>query len=556
MFMSALPDPTMLANAQTSWFASGFNLHWLTEPYVRWPLTLAYVGVVLVIAIYGLHRYWLVYLFYKHRNDKPQPARPFESLPRVTIQLPMFNEANVSKRVIDATCAMDYPRELLQIQVLDDSTDDSRTIARETVEHWQNMGLDIQYIHRTNRQGFKAGALAAAMPQVTGQFIAIFDADFIPPADFLKQTVHYFTDPAIGMVQTRWEHLNREDSLLTRSQAILLDGHFVIEHTSRNRAGCWINFNGTAGIWRKQAITDAGGWQADTLTEDVDLSYRAQLKGWQFIYAPWIGCPAELPPEINAFKSQQHRWTKGTIQTAFKLLPRILKADAPLKVRKEAYFHLTCPVVYISVVLMVLLFYPAFFVNMQPFQDGTVGGAMWGIMLFAMGTLSAGMFYVASQKAQQRDVLGTILQLPLLMAIGVGISLNNARAAIEAIIGHESPFVRTPKYSKGNNRSGATEDITTLKQARPSFLSRHMKFRAQKLMPLFELLMAFYMVECIRMALIFDNTQLSLPFLVIFAAGYFYVGISSLWQMLSVWWASRREAEAAPQEAVVTTPAA
>ncbi len=556
MFMSALAgEIAFLSSTQKPWFAPGFDLHWLASPEVRWPLTLAYVLVILVIAIYGLHRYWLVYLFYKHRQETPQPPSRFTQLPRVTIQLPMFNEANVSKRVIDATCAMDYPRELLQIQVLDDSTDASRTIAREAVEHWQDQGVDIQYIHRTNRQGFKAGALCAAMPQATGQFIAIFDADFIPPADFLQKTIHYFTDDATGMVQTRWEHLNREDSLLTRSQAILLDGHFVIEHTSRNRAGCWINFNGTAGIWRKAAILDAGGWQADTLTEDVDLSYRAQMRGWKFIYAPWIACPAELPPEINAFKSQQHRWTKGTIQTAFKLLPRILKADAPAKVKKEAFFHLTCPVVYISVVLMVLLFYPAFFVNMQPFQDGTVGGALWGIMLFAMGTLSAGMFYIASQKAQGRDLVGTLLQLPLLMAIGVGIALNNARAAIEAILGHESPFVRTPKYSRGSTQTGATEDTTTLKQDKPSFLSRHMKFRAQKLMPLFELLMGFYIVECIRMALIFDNTQLSLPFLVIFAVGYFYVGLGSLWQMVSVWWASRRTPENA-EEIAVTTPAA
>lgn len=541
----------------------------LTSPTLRWTLTLAYVSVLLVIALYGLHRYWLVYLFYKHAKNRHRPASYFKQLPRVTIQLPLFNEANVSKRIIAAACKIDYPRDLLQIQVLDDSTDQSRHIAREAAEHWQAQGVDIQYIHRTNRQGYKAGALAAAMDQVTGQYIAIFDADFIPPANFLRRVVHYFTDDKIGMVQTRWSHLNRDDSMLTRCQAIFLDGHFVIEHAARNRANCWINFNGTAGIWRKETILDAGSWQADTLTEDVDLSYRAQSRGWRFVYAPWITCPSELPPQINAFKTQQHRWTKGTIQTAKKLLPSIIKADVPLAVKKEAFFHLTSPIVYPCVCLMVLLFYPAFFVNMQPFEDGTAGGFLWGGMLFAMGTMSAGVFYIASQRAQRRNLLSTLLHLPLLMGIGIGIAVNNARACIEALIGHESPFVRTPKYaSEVQDREvqlqGASEDTTELDQVaavlsvnakavRRSWLPSWMKVRAHRIMPAFEILMGLYVVECIRMAMIYDKTQMSLPFLVIFACGYFFVGFASLWQQVSSTWLVRRSRDAAVRTTTAAT---
>lgn len=294
----------------------------------RWPLTIAYLALLGMIALYGLHRYWLVYLYNRHRGHLPRPARRYELLPRVTVQLPMFNEGAVAERIIDAACQLEYPADRIQIQVVDDSTDGSAALVQRRVEHWANRGIDIQYLHRTDRTGYKAGALADATPYARGDLIAIFDADFVPPPGFLKRTVHYFTDPKIGMVQTRWAHLNRDSSLLTRGQAIFLDGHFVIEHTARNRSGVWMNFNGTAGIWRKQAILSAGGWEHDTLTEDVDLSYRAQLAGWHFVFLPRVTCPAELPPEINAFKSQQHRWTKGSIQTALKLLPRLIRSKA------------------------------------------------------------------------------------------------------------------------------------------------------------------------------------------------------------------------------------
>ncbi len=519
-----------------------FDPAWL-QP-LRWPLTAAYVIVLFLVALYGLHRYWLVYLFYRHRGNMPHARRRFEKLPRVTVQLPMFNEATVAQRVIDAACALTYPRELLQIQVLDDSTDESAQIARQRVEYWRQQGVDIQYLHRVDRHGYKAGALENAMSTATGEFIAIFDADFVPPPGFLKRTIHYFSNPRIGMVQTRWDHLNRCDSLLTRSQAIFLDGHFVIEHTARNRADRWINFNGTGGVWRREAIQSAGGWHHDTLTEDVDLSYRAQLAGWNFIFLPRVGCPAELPPEINAFKSQQHRWTKGSIQTAMKLLPRLFRSNAPLRVKIEAFFHLTGPMVYLYVTLMVLLLYPAFYVNMQPVDQHSFLGLIWGLSIFALGTASASVFYMASQRVRHRSMRATLLQLPFLMSIGVGIALNNARGVIEALLGHDSPFVRTPKYttfkpSSANSASGGASGGASGAGAGAG-VRRVIPTPSIKVwMSLLELGMGFYTLECARLSLNMERTIVSLPFLILFASGYFYVGISSLWSQFMGWRASR-----------------
>ena len=313
----------------------------------------SYFFVLVILAVYGWHRYYVVYLYMKHKHEVPVPKAHFDDLPVVTIQLPLFNEMYVVDRLVDAVAAIDYPREKLEIQVLDDSTDETCAIAENAVRRHAAEGLDIKYIHRTDRSGYKAGALDAAMKVARGNFIAIFDADFIPRPDFLRATVHHFTDDKVAMVQTRWGHLNEDYSLLTKIQAILLDAHFVLEHGSRNRGGCFFNFNGTAGIWRRAAIVDGGGWQHDTLTEDLDLSYRTQLKGWRFVFLPGHVAPAELPVEMNAFKSQQHRWAKGSIQTCRKLLPYILLADLPLKVKVEAFFHLTANFNYL---LMVVLF--------------------------------------------------------------------------------------------------------------------------------------------------------------------------------------------------------
>jgi cellulose synthase/poly-beta-1,6-N-acetylglucosamine synthase-like glycosyltransferase len=300
-----------------------------------------YFFVLVILAVYGWHRYYLVYLYMKHKDQQPTPLGRFDRLPSVTIQLPLYNEMYVVDRLIESVCAIDYPRELLEIQVLDDSTDETRAIAELAVRRHAVQGIDIKYIHRTDRHGYKAGALDEAMRVAKGEFIAIFDADFSPQRDFLMRTIHHFTSDKVAMVQTRWGHINEDYSLLTKIQAILLDAHFVLEHGGRNRGGCFFNFNGTAGIWRREAIVDAGGWQHDTLTEDLDLSYRAQLRGWQFIFLPDHVAPAELPVEMNAFKSQQHRWAKGSIQTFLKLMPRILHSDLPLRVKAEAFFPLS-----------------------------------------------------------------------------------------------------------------------------------------------------------------------------------------------------------------------
>lgn len=563
------------------------SAHWTELEFWRWPIVGAYVGLVLLIGVYGLHRYFLVFTYRKYRNNLPRPQGRFEELPRVTVQLPTYNEGMVAERIIDATCCIEYPADRLQIQVVDDSTDESAQICEDRVNYWRAKGVDIEYIHRTDRTGYKAGALQNGMKTATGEFIAIFDADFVPPVTFLKRTIHHFTNPKLGMVQTRWDHLNRDDSLLTQSQAIFLDGHFVIEHTARCRSGRWFNFSGTGGVWRVKSIEEAGGWSHDTLTEDMDLSYRAQLAGWDFLFLPKVTCPAELPPEMNAFKSQQHRWTKGSIQVAKKLLPRLLMSKAPRKIKTEAFFHLTSPLVYLYINIFVLLFYPAIALNlkglggtkanaaktpdiqflgpvgeMAEMATGAVGEAasdptihptvtdvlpnviapensmsatwmsiLFGLSLFAMGAMSASVFYVTSQRILKRSVWVTILQIPMLMAVGIGIALNNAIACLEAIFGHESEFVRTPKYNIVNKASKATPGQTkTPPAAKAKFASVIPIPSLKKWTVVIELAFGAYMLVCTWFALQHGwRAAVCVPFLLIFATGYLYVGFSSAW---------------------------
>ncbi len=567
----------------------------------------SYLLLLALIATYGVHRYWLVWLFYRHRKQQPRVTQHYlpHQLPLVTVQLPMFNESRVAQRIIDAACHLDYPADRLQIQVLDDSTpppspytspqDTSPTssadIARQRCQYWASRGVNIQYIHRTNRVGYKAGALDAGLATATGELIAIFDADFVPPANFLQRTVHHFQSDDVGMVQTRWGHLNRGNSMLTRAQAMFLDGHFIVEHAARCRADRWFNFNGTAGIWRRQAIADAGGWQHDTLTEDVDLSYRAQLAGWRFIYLPRLACPAELPPEINAFKSQQHRWNKGSIQTARKLLPTLMRAKAPLGIKIEAFFHLTSPMVYLYIVLITLLFLPIILLNLRLAQDNSMFGYLLGSSLLMLGTCSAGVFYTVSQREQKRSVWATLLQMPAMMSIGIGIAVNNARGCIEALLGHESPFIRTPKFNPPHiyphvyphvatpdsshtySHASATQrlnddhelamdhidnadkfdtadtdpdtntinkfenfnapndmndmnDIDDLDDADQSPASRLPSTKSMVIAV--ELAMAAYMLVCTYFAMQHKSAPISVPFLLLFASGYFYVGFTSL----------------------------
>lgn len=405
-------------------------------------LTSFYALTACSLASYGVHRLWLSLrlLFDRRVRLGPTPKANFDELPRVTVQLPLFNEPHVAERVITAACALDYPRDRLELQVLDDSNDDSVARTRACCERMREAGHTISHLRRPTRAGFKSGALDAGLSVATGEFIAIFDADFVPPPDFLRQTIHHFTDSSIGLVQAEWSHLNRSHAWLTELQAIFLDGHFVVEQAVRSHTGRWFNFNGTAGVWRRTCIDAAGGWQHDTLTEDTDLSYRAQLAGWRFRYLPTVQCPAELPSTMTAFVSQQHRWTKGLIQTARKLLPRIAMSDASVKVKLEAFLHLLSPLLYVVMFLLCAVALPAMFIA-TPFTEQP--RLFWvSAATFGLGALGVATFYVVSQRARR---LSTLLRLPLLMALGVGLCAVNTRAVFEALFGLRSDFVRTPK---------------------------------------------------------------------------------------------------------------
>lgn len=488
----------------------------------------AYLAVLTLICVYGAHRYFLVLLYWSVRRQAPQPAGRFAELPPVTVQLPMFNEQYVAERIIAAATALDYPRDRLQIQVLDDSTDDTRVIAADAVARLKAAGYNIVYLHRTDRMGYKAGALEAATATATGDFIAIFDADFLPPPNILRDTIEYFTNPRIGMVQTRWDHLNRDLSALTQAQAILLDGHFVIEHTARNRTGRYMSFNGTAGIWRKTAIADAGGWQHDTLTEDLDLSYRAQLRGWQFVFLPALTAPAELPPEMNAFKAQQHRWTKGGAQTCVKLLPRVLRSTLPWRVKLEACFHLTSGVAYILVVLLSLLIGPALLGKVVLDRPPSPWVLWFELALFLIGFGSTIAFYLVSQTALLRSWWRTLTFVPTLMAVGIGIAFNNALAALDGFFGRTGEFVRTPKFGDASIQNGAW-------RSRLRGLRIRSTWRAWA-----EIGMGFYLLGCFVAVFFFehwvDRVSMALPFLAIFVVGYFYVALQTLYTQ----WLSHR----------------
>jgi cellulose synthase/poly-beta-1,6-N-acetylglucosamine synthase-like glycosyltransferase len=481
-------------------------------------VVVAYGLVLLVLSVYGSHRYFMAYLYYRHKYNVPVPQRHFELLPRITVQLPVFNEMYVVERLIASVCELDYPRDLLEIQVLDDSIDETTLIARRAVERWREQGLDIHYIHRTNRQGFKAGALENGLKTATGEFVAVFDADFVPPKEFLRRTVNYFTDDGVGMVQVRWEHLNRGFSSLTEVQSILLDGHFVIEHTARNRSGRFFNFNGTAGIWRRTTIAAAGGWQHDTLTEDLDLSYRAQLKGWKFVFLPEVVAPAEIPVEMSAFKSQQHRWAKGSIQTAMKLLPRIFGSDLPYAVKKEAFFHLTANVAYLLMIPLAVLMPITVVVRVS---HGWIEVLLLDLPFFATATMSVLVFYVASQREIQATTWQRVKYLPYLMALGIGMSVNQARAVVEALLGHQTVFTRTPK----SGVQGGASSPAPRKRYRV----------AVSLQPLLELALAAYFTLAV-VWVIDRGVWYSLPFLILFQAGFAYVGLMSAIEGLRDFW--------------------
>ena len=472
-----------------------------------------YFFVLSILAIYGWHRYYLVYLYMKNRGRAPEPLPPPDpaDLPRVTIQLPIFNEMYVADRLIDAVCEMDYPRDLLEIQVLDDSTDETQEIAELAVRRHAAKGLNIAYLHRVDRTGYKAGALEAGLQKASGEFVAIFDADFIPSADFLQRTLPYFTEDNIGMVQARWGHINQDYSLLTKIQSILLDAHFVLEHGGRNRAGAFFNFNGTAGVWRRKAIDSAGGWQHDTLTEDLDLSYRAQLAGWRFVFLPDVVAPAEVPVEMNSFKSQQHRWAKGSIQTCLKLMPRILRSNQPIGVKAEAFFHLSANFNYLLMSVLSVLMFPAMWVR---YNMGWYEMLLIDVPLFAAATLSVCNFYIVSQRELYPDWRQRLKYLPFLMSIGIGLCVNNTRAVLEAIFGKQSEFARTPKYG--------------IERASDEWVGKkyHQTVGVQ---PIIEVVLGLYFTATVYYALA-NGIYGTLPFLMLFQIGFLYTGLLSILQ--------------------------
>ncbi len=400
-----------------------------------------YLLATVLMSAYGFNSFLMAALYLCRRHEAV-PRPPLRRTPTVTVQLPIFNEIHVVERLIEAATRLDYPRPKLQIQVLDDSTDETSAIAEEVVARFRNQGFDIESIHRDERTGFKAGALAKGLETAKGEFVAVFDADFVPQPDFLLKTIPYFLDrPRLGMVQTRWGHINADYSPLTRIQAIALDAHFIVEQTARNRSGLFMNFSGTAGVWRRSCVEEAGGWQGDTISEDLDLSYRAQLAGWEFLFLPDVVSPAEIPPQINALKRQQFRWAKGSIQCARKLWRPILTAPVPLFQRFQGMFHLTAYALHPMMILMLLCMLP---LTIQRWQMD-VSLSFLGLAAFGLPFV-----YAVSQSTLYRNWPQKFAYFPILIVMGTGISLSNTKAVIEGLIGRKNDFRRTPKFCLEN----------------------------------------------------------------------------------------------------------
>ena len=470
---------------------------------------ISYFISLFILFVFGSHGFIMLYYHRKYKGVKYTPDEKTNVNSMVTIQLPLYNEFYVVERLINAICEIDYPKELTEIQVLDDSTDETVNVAARMVAQKQKEGFNIIHIRRDTRKGFKAGALKEGMKTAKGDYIAIFDADFIPNKNFLKKTLSFFNDDKVGMVQTRWEHLNGDYSLLTKAHALALDGHFVIEQSVRNKAGFFINFNGTGGVWSRKCIEDAGNWHDDTLTEDLDLSYRAQLNGWKFIFLKDFTSPAELPSEINALKSQQFRWTKGAIETAKKILPLVWKSGVPLRVKLQATFHLTNNIVFPFILLAAILNVPLIFIkNSGPHE------AYFAILsLFVLAFVSSFLFYLYSQKDVRRDWRKKIVLFPLFMAGSMGFAVNNSRAVIEGLLNRKSEFVRTPKFNVESNRD--------------SWIGKRYLNNKLGLSVYVELIMAVYCLIGIVSSVYFAEIA-ALPFQILFFTGFAFVSLTSI----------------------------
>jgi cellulose synthase/poly-beta-1,6-N-acetylglucosamine synthase-like glycosyltransferase len=464
-----------------------------------------YVGAALLLTGYALNSWILTLLYFRHRKDRlPRPE--IKDFPRVTVQLPIFNEVFVVERLIASIIRLDWPRDRLQIQVLDDSTDETTAVTHACVDAYRAQGIDIEVVHRTDRRGFKAGALAEGLRSATGEFVAVFDADFVPNPDWLQETIPYFLEqPRLGMIQTRWAHLNRAYSLLTRAQAIALDGHFAVEQVARQRSGLLMNFNGTAGIWRRRCIADSGGWQSDTVSEDMDLSYRAQLRGWKCLFLPDVVAPAEIPPQLAAFKRQQFRWAKGSIQCLKKLAWPVITARLPLVVRWQALVHLSTYLIHPLMVVLLLASLPLMLVA------GRLHESLGLLSLVSLGPPL--MYAVAQRTLYPRRWLRNYAFLPALMWLGSGVALNNTRAVVEALLGVRSVFERTPKFriETRNDRWLGSQYALPLDG-----------------MIIGELALAAYAVATVGVAL-WKGNMYAVPFLLLYVSGFGYVGLQGLW---------------------------
>jgi cellulose synthase/poly-beta-1,6-N-acetylglucosamine synthase-like glycosyltransferase len=463
-----------------------------------------YIALLTLLSAVSVHRMLLALAARRLRNATPDVPREW---PSVLVQLPMYNERYVAERLIDAVCELDYPPEKLTIQVLDDSRDETVDIAAARVALWQSRGLQIEHVRRPDRVAFKAGALAYGLTKSDAELVAIFDADFVPAADFVKLLVPHFNDPGIGMVQARWAHLNRNDSPVTESQAILLDGHFVNEHGGRAALGSFFNFNGTAGMWRRNCIDDAGGWSGQTLTEDLDLSYRAQLKGWKFVYRQDVEVPAELPADVNAFKTQQHRWAKGSTETACALLPTIWRHPTlSLRHRCEATFHLAGNIAYPMVLLLAVLMPFAITSRYELLSWKLM--VMDGLMFVGSAASLITFYSLAEKSVGHGDRI--LRRLPMTLALGVGLAVNNSRAVFEALLGKKTEFARTPKWG---NRDARRVD--------PAYLL------SANWQALIEFVLGAYMV-CAMAVSAANNRFVPLPFMGIFALGFLTLALGSL----------------------------
>jgi cellulose synthase/poly-beta-1,6-N-acetylglucosamine synthase-like glycosyltransferase len=480
---------------------------------VRTAVLATYFTVLSILSIYGAHRLWMLLLYYRHKNEPPQPMGGPDFLPMVTVQLPLYNEVNVVERLLDHVVKIDWPRDRLEIQVLDDSTDDTMAVAQAICQAYRNQGFDIAYRHRTDRTGYKAGALKEGLKSAKGEFVAMFDADFIPTVDFLRQAVPHFGDPRVAFVQGCWDHLNRDYSLLTQVQAILLDGHFVFEHTARHRSGAFFNFSGTAGMWRVSAIVDAGGWQDDTITEDADLSYRAQLKGWRGVYLKDLVVPAELPVDVNAFKSQQHRWAKGNAQVIRKLMKTILFSKESLHTKAECWFHLTANCNYLLMVVLAVIMVPCMI-----FRAGTAPHVLLLTdgPFFLLNAVSVGLYFGLSQRevSNNKHWTSRLKYIPGLMSLGIGLCLNQTKAVLEGFFTDDIEFKRTPKL-------GVDE------RGEPSARTARAYKVPKSLLSFLELGFAVYYFAAVVAAIYFRKWA-SLPFLWLFFSGFAYISCMSL----------------------------